>query len=62
MVFPKRGVHRMISNSFVWLVSFCVSRSGRSYYEKPHQQYRIIDLKNKSNNGGYVPAGQTKIK
>ena len=31
-------------------------------YERPHQLYRIIDLKNKSNNEVYVVAGQTKIK
>jgi len=31
-------------------------------YGIPHQLYRIIDLKNKSNNEVYVFAGQTKIK
>jgi len=50
----------MTIKSFICLISFWVSRSGRSCYEIPHQQYPTIDLKNKSNNGDYVTGGQTK--
>jgi len=52
----------MISKFFSWLISFWISWNGRSCYEISHQLYRIIDLKNKSNNEVYVFVGQTKSK